>query len=72
MAKPIPVVMARLNTVREVLAQTLASMIEKREMGRLRRRSIRPRPRSSATPAEAPMPVNSTLVATNPGTRKST
>ena len=72
MAKPMAVVMARLNVVRAVLAHTLASMIEKREMGRLRSRSIRPRPRSSATPADAPMPVKSTLVATNPGTRKST
>ena len=68
MAKPIAVVMAKPQASTPVSASVRPAA----RSGSDRRRSKKPCSTSSATPAAVPVPANSTLVITKPGTRKST
>ena len=55
-----------------VSASARAASTELRGIGSERSRSVNPCSRSSAVAVAVPMPLNSTPVAMNPGTRKST
>ena len=72
MAKPIAVVMARPQASTPVSASVRPASNAPRDTGSDRSRSKKPCSTSSATPAAVPVPANSTLVTTKPGTRKST
>jgi hypothetical protein len=65
-------VTAVVNTRIAVSAATRATSTELRGIGSDRNRSTNPSLTSSAIAVAVPMPVNSTPVATKPGTRKST
>src|SRR5262249_2195169 len=69
-AKPIAVVTANAQTSVVVSASARPATADKREIGSDRSRSTKPCSTSSATPAAAPAPTNSTVVTTKPGTRK--
>ena len=70
--KPMAVVMTRPQVSRAVSASARPASSAGRDTGSERSRSKKPFSTSSATPAAAPMPENSTPVTTKPGTRKST
>ena len=70
--KPIAVVIASDHTSTAVSATARPVSTALRGIGNERIRSTTPASRSSAIAVAAPMPANSTLVVTNPGTRKST
>ena len=71
-ANPIAVVTAAPQATRTVSASARPAATAVRGIGKERRRSTTPVWMSSATPAAAPVPANSTPVTTYPGTRKST